>query len=118
LIDSSADGLMDQHEFEPRIPRLRQRLARLEAPRQPLADEAAAHAALPRILGRLEDFATKVHARLEEADWARKRDLIRPLGKRVDVAQDQVHSVFRVDPYLGDPDPEKKLAQYAFRGAA
>ena len=44
LIDSYADGLIDKHEFEPRIPRLRQRLARLEEQRQHLADEAAAYA--------------------------------------------------------------------------
>ena len=76
-----------------------------------LADEAASHAELQLIIGRLEDFATKVHESLEEADWASKRDLIRTLVKRVEVAQDQVNVVFRVDPYLGDPDPEKKSLQ-------
>ncbi len=108
LIDSYADGLLDKHEFEPRMTRLRQRLARLEEPRQHLADEAAMHAELQLIIGRLEDFAIKVHQSLEEADWARKRDLIRTLVKRVEVAQDQVNIVFRIAPYLGDPDPEKK----------
>ena len=111
LIDSYADGLIDKHEFEPRITRLRQRLARLEEQRQHLADEAASHAELQLIIGRLEDFATKVHESLEEADWASKRDLIRTLVKRVEVAQDQVNIVFRIDPYLGDPDPEKKSLQ-------
>ena len=43
LIDSYAEGLIDKHEFEPRITRLRQRLARLEEQRQHLADEAALH---------------------------------------------------------------------------
>ena len=41
--------------------------------------------------------------------WASKRDLIRTLVKRVEVAQDQVNIVFRIDPYLGDPDLEKSL---------
>jgi site-specific DNA recombinase len=117
LIDSYADGLIDKHEFEPRITRLRQRLARLEEQRQHLADEAASHAELQLIIGRLEDFATKVHESLEEADWASKRDLIRTLVKRVEVAQDQVNIVFRIDPYLGDPDPEKKSLQLC-RGSA
>jgi site-specific DNA recombinase len=72
LIDSDADGRMDKHEFEPRMTRLRQRLARLEEPRQPLADEAASHAALQLSIGRLADFATKVHESVEEADWASK----------------------------------------------
>src|SRR5882762_854103 len=112
LIDSYADGLIDKSEFEPRITRLRQRLARLEEQRQHLADEAASHTELQLIIGRLEDFATKVHESMEEADWASQRDLIRTLVKRVEVAQDQVNIVFRVDPYLGDPDPEKKVCNF------
>jgi site-specific DNA recombinase len=41
LIDSYAESLIDKSEFEPRITRRRQRLARLEEQRQVLADEAA-----------------------------------------------------------------------------
>ena len=108
LIDSYAEGLIDKEEFEPRITRLRQRLARLEEQRQALADEAALHGELQLIIGRLEDFAAKVHDGLEAADWASKRDLIRALVKRVEVARDEVNIVFRIDPYPGDPDPEKK----------
>ena len=61
LIDSYAEGLIDKDEFEPRITRLRQRLARLEEQRQAGADEAALQTELQLIIGRLEDFATKVH---------------------------------------------------------
>src|SRR5882762_6716141 len=111
LIDRYAEGLIDKGEFEPRITRVRQRLARLEEQRQQLADEAALHAELQLIIGRLEDFATKVHQGLGAADWASQRDLIRALVKRVEVARDDVNIVFRVDPYLGDPDPEKKSLQ-------
>jgi site-specific DNA recombinase len=111
LIDSYADGLLDKHEFEPRIIRLRQRLARLEEQRQALADEAALQGELQLIIGRLEDFAAKVYDGLEDTDWASQRDLIRSLVRRVEVAHDQVNIVFRVDPYAGDPDPEKKSLQ-------
>ena len=111
MIDSYADGLIDKGEFEPRILRLRQRMARLEEQRQQLAEEATLHTELQLIIGRLEDFAAKVHGGLEEADWASKRDLIRTLVKRVEVARDQVNIVFRVDPYSSDADPEKKSLQ-------
>ncbi len=111
VIDSDADGLIDKGEFEPRILRLRQRMARLEEQRQQLAEEATLHTELQLIIGRLEDFAAKVHGGLEEADWASKRDLIRTLVKRVEVARDQVNIVFRVDPYSSDADPEKKSLQ-------
>ena len=111
LIDSYADGLIDKSEFAPRSTRWRQRLARLEAQRQALADEAALHGELPLIIGRLEDFAAKLHAGLEAADWASQRDLIRALVKRVEVARHEVNVVFRIDPYPSDNDPEKKSLQ-------
>src|SRR5215468_10363482 len=112
LIDSYAEGLIDKDEFEPRITRLRQRLARLEEQRQALADEAAVQGALQLIIGRLEDFAAKLHSGLETADWASQRDLIRTLVKRVEVAQGNVNIVFRIDPYQGDNDPEKKVGNF------
>jgi site-specific DNA recombinase len=117
VIDSYADGLIDKGECEPRMLRLRQRMARLEEQRQQLAEEATLHTELQLIIGRLEDFAAKVHGGLEEADWASKRDLIRTLVKRVEVARDQVNIVFRVDPYAGDPDPEKKSWQLCRRSS-
>jgi site-specific DNA recombinase len=108
LIDSYAESLIDKGEFEPRVTRLRQRLARLEEQRQALADEAALHGELQLIIGRLENFAAKLHTGLEAADWGSKRDLIRALVKRVEVARNDVNIVFRIDPYPGDADPEKK----------
>ena len=111
LSESYAESLIDKSEFEPRITRLRQRLTRLEEQRQALADEAALQGELQLIIGRLEDFATKLHDGLEAADWAGKRDLIRALVKRVEVARNEVNVVFRIDPYPSDNDPEKKSLQ-------
>jgi site-specific DNA recombinase len=108
LIDSYAEGLIDKGEFEPRVTRLRQRLARVEEQHHALADEAALQGELQLLIGRLEDFAAKLHDGLEAADWASQRDLIRALVKRVEVARDDVNIVFRVDPYPGDTDIEKK----------
>jgi hypothetical protein len=112
LIDSYAEGLLEKHEFEPRITRLRQRIAALEEQRQQLLDEAAFQTELHLIIGRLEDFATKLHVGLDEADWLRKREMIRALVKRVEVTQDQVNVVFRVDSYPGEANPEKKVCNF------
>ena len=112
LIDSYADGLIDKQEFEPRILRLRRRIAQAEAQRQQLVDAATLQTELQLIIGRLEDFATQVQHGLAEADWGRKRDLIRALVKRVEVARDDVNIVFRIDPYPSDNDPEKKSLQF------
>src|SRR3989441_1876285 len=117
VIDKYAESLIYKAEFEPRISRLRQRLGRVEEQRQQLADEAAVHAELQLIIGRLEDFAANVHPGLEAPDWANKRDLIRTLVKRVEIAQNEVNIVFRVDPYPGDTDLEKKSLQLC-RGSA
>ena len=112
LIDSYAESLIDTSEFEPRMTRLRQRLARLEEQRQALAEEAALQGEWQLIMGRLEDFAATLHDGLETADWASTRDLIRALGKRVEVARNEVNIVFRIDPYPGDNDPEKKVCNF------
>jgi site-specific DNA recombinase len=111
LIDSYAEALIEKHEFEPRITRLRQRIAHVEAQRQQLAEEDALHTDLRLIIGRLEDFAAQVQEGLVEADWSRKREMIRALVKRVEVAYDQVKVVFRIEPRPGDPSPEKKSLQ-------
>jgi site-specific DNA recombinase len=111
LIDSYAEGLIDKHEFEPRILRVRRRIAEVDEQRRQLADEAAQHRELQLIIGRLEDFAATVHNGLEEADWARKRELIRALVKRVEVAPNEVHVVFRIDPHPEVSNPEKKSLQ-------
>jgi len=111
LIDSDAEALIEKQEFEPRITRLRQRIAHVEAQRQQLAEEDALHTDLRLIIGRLEDFAAQVQDGLAEADGSRKREMIRALVKRVEVAYDQVKGVFRIDPRPGDPSPEKKSLQ-------
>jgi site-specific DNA recombinase len=117
LIDSYADGLIEKTEFEPRITRVRQRIARLEEQRHQRADAATLQAELQLIIGRIEDFAAKVHNGLELADWASQRDLIRALVKRVEVGRHEVNIVFRIDPYMGDLDPEKKSLQLCRRSA-
>ena len=91
LIDSYADGLIDKQEFEPRILRLRRRIAQVDAQRQQLVDDATFQTELQLIIGRVEDFASKVQNGLSEANWEQKRDLIRALVKRVEIARDDVN---------------------------
>ncbi|MBM3225781.1 MAG: hypothetical protein FJZ47_18550 [Candidatus Tectomicrobia bacterium] len=111
LIDSYAEGLIEKQECEPRITRLRQRLTQLEEQRQRLADAASVQTELRLIIGRLEEFAARVRAGLETADWLSQRELIRTLVKRVEVAQDLVHVVFRVDQAPLAPRLEKKVCK-------
>jgi site-specific DNA recombinase len=106
LIDSYAEGLIEKAEFEPRISRLRERMAALEEQAQQLAQAATLQDDLRLIIGRLDEFAARVKGGLAEADWPTKRELIRALVKRVEVGKEDVNIVFRVspDPFVESPD--------------
>src|SRR4029453_16382804 len=103
LIDSYTEGLIEKPEFEPRIAELRRRLARLEAEasEQQVAEEQAR--SLQRVIGKLDLFAAMVRDCLGTADWSTKREIICLLVKRIEVANDVVRVVFRVDPSSSAP---------------
>jgi site-specific DNA recombinase len=98
LIDSYAEGLIDKEEFEPRVTRMRERLKQIEEQAQQIKDEASLERELTLILGRLDEFTSRVKLGLDEADWSTRRDIIRALVKRVEIDQEQVRVVFRVNP--------------------
>jgi len=105
LIDSYAEGLIERSEFEPRIIGFRQRIAGWAGQIKVMRDEAALRSTLSLVIGRLEDFAKRVYDRMSEVDWLMQRDLIRTLVKRVEIDQDNVNVVFRIDGTLPTPDP-------------
>ena len=117
LIDSYAEGLLEKHEFEPRITRLRQHISQLEEQRQQRIDVTALQTEIRLIVGRLEDFAAKIDTGLTDSDWLSKREMIRALVKRVEVTPAHVNVVFRVDPYPGEASPEKKSLQVCRRSS-
>ena len=102
LIDSYAEGLIERVKFEPRIAGSRQRIGGWEAQLKAMRDEAALQSTLSLVIRRLEDFAKRVHDRMSEVDWLMQRELIRTLVKRVEIDQDDINVVFRIDP---TPDP-------------
>ncbi len=112
LIDSYAEGLIDKAEFEPRVTRLRERLKQMEEQAQHIKDEASLERELTLILGRLDEFASRIKTGLHEADWLTRREIIRALVKRVEVDQEQVRVVFRVNPPPHTPQsPSEQDAQ-------
>jgi site-specific DNA recombinase len=115
LIDSYAEGLIDKQEFEPRVMRLRERMAHIEAQCQQLAETEMLQRDLHLILGRLDEFTAQVHQNLETLEWSQKREIIRTLVRRVELAADQVQVVFRVDAFIGEEASEKKSLQLCKR---
>jgi site-specific DNA recombinase len=98
LIDSYADGLIDKQEFEPRVTHMRARLQHLEAQMQHLQAEGEMEEEVRLIMGRLETFAARVHNGLQQADFHTRREIMRSLVKRVEVDQQHLRVVFRVNP--------------------
>ncbi len=105
LIDSYTEGLSGKAEFEPRLGRLRQRIAALEQQAQREADEAAAAHELQLLVGRLDEFAVKVRAGLADADWHLRREIIRALVKEIEVTTEHITVVFRIGPQPLGPGP-------------
>ena len=88
LIDSYTDGIIEKVEFEPRITRMREGLKQMEEHAQNLKDEASLQRELQLILGRLEDFVSKIQDGLHSVDWLTRREIIRALVKRVEIDQE------------------------------
>jgi site-specific DNA recombinase len=110
LIDSYTEGLIDKSEFEPRLAALRRRTARLEAEAKAQQEADEQVRSLHLVIGKLDLFAAMVHDRLAGADWATKRDIICTLVKRIEVADDVVRVIFRVDPgFSGSPETGRTL---------
>jgi site-specific DNA recombinase len=110
LIDSYTEGLIEKPEFVPRLAALRRRTARLEAEAQAQQEADEQVRSLHLVIGKLDLFATMVHDRLAGADWATKRDIICTLVKRIEVADDVVRVIFRVDPgFSGPPKARRTL---------
>jgi site-specific DNA recombinase len=112
LIDSYAEGLIDKSEFEPRITQMRTRIATVETQITQATAEMTRQQELRLIISRLEDFATQVKAGLEQMDWQNRREIIRTLVKRVEIDQDQVNVIFRVEPHSLVPDLGKDCLQH------
>jgi site-specific DNA recombinase len=112
LIDSYTEGLIDKTEFEPRVPRLRQRIAHIEEQCEALAGEETLERELHFIVNRLDDFAAQMGRPLDELEWAKKREIIRALVRRVEIGLEHVHVVFRVDSFPDELDPEKKACNF------
>jgi site-specific DNA recombinase len=96
LIDAYTAGLIEASDFEPRMRRLKARLAKLEAELRVLTEQAEQEDELRVVCRRLEDFAEHMQTGLTNADGEQKRTILRALLKRVEVDKDTLRLVYRV----------------------
>jgi site-specific DNA recombinase len=97
LIDSYQDGYLEKGEFEPRIRGLRERLAQLEATAAEIANQERSDEELKQVIGAIEQFAAGVRERLDSSDFATQRDLIRTLVDRIEVSEERIRIVYKVN---------------------
>jgi len=97
LIDAYGEGLIEKGEFEPRIREARRRLEQLKQELQSQETSRGQLDEIRQVIGQLEKFAATIGHNLAHADWSLKRQLIYTLVKRVEVGQDEVRVVYRVD---------------------
>ena len=98
VVHPAPDGFIAREEFEPRVMGLRRRISTLEAKAVALQSAAEEVRSLQLVIGKVSLFADMVRDRLETADWATKRELICTLVKRIEIDDDTVRVIFRVEP--------------------
>jgi site-specific DNA recombinase len=98
LIDAYAEGVLEKTEFAPRLKVAKDRLARLQEEAHKEAEQQNQERELRLALGGLEEFAQQVTEGLEQADWLKRREIIRGLVKRIEVGHQEVRIVYRVSP--------------------
>lgn len=96
LIDSFTEGLIDKDQFMSRIARTKTRIAELEAKIKVAAVDVDQQEQLRLATKRLHELAAVVGPHLAEADWFRRREIIRTLVQRIEIGFDVIRIVFRV----------------------
>jgi len=111
LVDAYEEGLLEKSEFEPRLRRSRERLAKLEAEAKKQVENEAQRTELRLVVGHLQEFADRIKSGLQDADWLTRREVIRSLVKRVEVDEAHVRVIYRVEPLPFDQGPARGRLQ-------
>jgi site-specific DNA recombinase len=96
IIDSFAEGLIDKEQFTSRMTRTRSRIAELEAKISSDSGDSDHQERLRFLASRLRELAATVGPDLEDAHWARRREIIRSLVQRIELGPEKVTTVFRL----------------------
>jgi site-specific DNA recombinase len=96
LIDSFTEGLIEKDQFTSRMRRTKSRIADLDAKIKADAGEVDRLEHLQLATKRLRELATAVGPHLADADWHRRREIIRTLVQRIEIGLDVIKIVFRV----------------------
>jgi len=115
LIDAYENGLIDRAEFESRLGPARQRQQQLEEQIAAVVAEQSRFQDLQLVIGQIEAFAGKLEGSLEQADWSTKQQVIRMLVKQIEIGEQTVKVVYKVDSLPFVQAPERGVLQHCPR---
>ncbi|MBN1442158.1 MAG: recombinase family protein [Planctomycetes bacterium] len=98
LVDAYQEGLVDKDEFAARCATLKQRIESLQGQLETVRRDSEARADLRLAMTRVDDFAQQLRSGLDDATWQTRRQIIRSLVKRIEVDDEGLRIVYRVDP--------------------
>jgi site-specific DNA recombinase len=106
LLDAYTEGYVDRGEFPRRMERLQERRSKLQADLSRIQEQAHRDEDLRVAFSHVQDFADQIKAGLTTADWMTRREIVRALVKRVEVASDTINIVYKVPcrPFAKAPD--------------
>jgi site-specific DNA recombinase len=116
LIDAYQDGHLDKADFDSRIMGLKERLQKLEREEEATAKSEWERSNLQVMIEHVEMFAERVQAGLQDADWDTRREILRALIKQVEVGENGVRIVYKVQPHPFESSPERGRSQRCWRG--
>lgn len=99
LLDAYENDWLDKVEFESRMSRVKELLARAQEISAQRERELQESADLRSIVDQFEAFAEQIASGLEDADLTTQRKLLRLLVKRIDVDEEEVRIVYKVQPH-------------------
>ncbi len=108
LIDAYENDWLDKADFESRIRRVKERLAREEEAQAQRDRETTSEEELRLLVGNFETFAGHIREGLDQADMETKRKILRLLVNRIEVDKDEVRIVYKVQSHPFVPNPVKR----------
>ncbi|MBY0544568.1 MAG: hypothetical protein K2Q14_03345 [Gammaproteobacteria bacterium] len=97
LIDSYAQQYITKDEFEPRVQTMRKNLKLAQEQQNMLIEQRNLTKEMELIVTNLEHFSGGIAENLEQLDWHGRRDMIRRVVKRIEMGNDEINVVYKVN---------------------
>jgi site-specific DNA recombinase len=98
LVDAYENGWLEKEDFQSRIGRVQERLAREEEAYAEYERNVTSDDELRLVIGQFQTFAQQIVSGLEGADFDLRRKLLRLLVNRIEVRENEIQIVYKVQP--------------------